>query len=247
MNKKNLINSIIDNIKTIVGALLIAIIIRSLIFQPFYIPSSSMEPTLLIGDRIFVSKYSYGYSKHSFPFSPNIFKERIFNKKPIQGDLVVFKTPVDNRTDYIKRLIGLPGDEIQFQNGNIYINGQQILRKKIKITGDIRCGKFSFQVNAFEETLPNGNKHIAVYNKLGTLQNTKKFIVPQNHYFLLGDNRDCSKDSRYLESVGYVSFVNLVGKAQVIFFSNDTVKGSLLKLWNLPNSFRIDRVFKKIK
>ena len=244
MKNKKIINSVIENIKTILGALIIAVIIRSLIFQPFYIPSSSMEPTLLIGDRIFVSKYTYGYSKHSFPFSPNIFNERINYQYPKQGDLVVFKTPVDNRTDYIKRLIGLPGDEIQFIEGDIYINNKKIIRKKINTSDSIRCGKFSFKVNVYEETLPNGTKHIAVYNESGTLKNTRKFIVPKNHFFLLGDNRDCSKDSRYL---GNVNFVNLVGKAQIIFFSNDTVKGSLLKFWNLGNSFRIDRSFKKIK
>ena len=247
MNKKSIIDSIYDNIKTIIGALIIAIIIRSFIFQPFYIPSSSMEPTLLIGDRIFVSKYTYGFSKHSFPFSPSVFSERIFYKKPKQGDLIVFKTPADNRTDYIKRLIGLPGDEIQFKEGNIFINGKEIARKKINSTDLVRCGKFSLKVNAYEEILPNGRKHIAVYNQAGTLQNTAKFKVPENHFFLLGDNRDCSKDSRYLESVGYVNFVNLVGKAQIIFFSNDTVKGSLFKFWNLKNSFRFDRLFKKIK
>ena len=206
-----------------------------------------MEPTLLIGDRIFVSKYTYGFSRHSFPFSPSLFSERIFYKKPKQGDLVVFKTPADNRTDYIKRLIGLPGDEIQFIEGDIYINEKRIIRKKINTNKLVSCGKFLLKVNTYEETLPNGTKHIAVYNKSGTLQNTKKFKVPENHFFLLGDNRDCSKDSRYLESVGYVSFINLVGKAQMIFFSNDTVKSSLLKFWNLNNSFRSDRLFKKIK
>jgi len=247
MNKKNIINSILENAKTIIGALIIAIIIRSFIFQPFYIPSSSMEPTLLIGDRIFVSKYTYGFSKHSFPFSPNLFSERIFYKNPKQGDLVVFKTPVDNRTDYIKRLIGLPGDEIQFIEGDIFINDKRIVRNKIAKINLVRCGKFLLRVNAYEETLPNGRKYVAVYNEAGTLQNTKKFKVPKNHFFLLGDNRDCSKDSRYLESVGYVNFVNLVGKAQIIFFSNDTVTGSLLKFWNLKNSFRFDRLFKKIK
>ena len=132
MSKKKTLIIIYDNIKTILGALVIALIIRSLIFQPFYIPSSSMEPTLLIGDRIFVSKYTYGISKHSFPFSPNIFKDRFFYDQPNRGDLVVFKTPADNRTDYIKRLIGLPGDKIQFIEGFIYINNKKIPRKKIK-------------------------------------------------------------------------------------------------------------------
>ena len=244
MSKKDIINSILENIKTIIDALVIAIIIRSFIFQPFYIPSSSMEPTLLIGDRIFVSKYTYGFSKHSFPFSPAIFNERIFYKKPKQGDLVVFKTPIDNRTDYIKRLIGLSGDEVQFIEGDIFINDKKILRKKIKTTDLVRCGEISFKVNVYEETLPNGSKYIAAYNESGTLQNTKKFKVPENHFFFLGDNRDCSKDSRYL---GSVNFVNLVGKAQIIFFSNDTVKGSLLKFWNLNNSFRFARLFKKIQ
>ena len=244
MSKKNLINSILDNIKTIIGALIIAVVIRSLIFQPFYIPSSSMEPTLLIGDRIFVSKYTYGFSKHSFPFSPSIFNERILYIKPEQGDLIVFKTPADNRTDYIKRLIGLPGDEIQFIEGDIFINNKKIIRKKIDTKKSVRCGKFTFLVNSYEEILPNGTKYIAVYNESGTLQNTKRFKVPKNHFFLLGDNRDCSKDSRFL---GNVSFINLVGKARIIFFSNDTVKGSMLKFWNLKNSFRFDRFFKKIK
>ena len=246
MNKKNLINQIIDNTKTILFALIIAIIIRSLVFQPFYIPSSSMEPTLLIGDRIFVSKYTYGFSKHSFPFSPHLFKERIYYQTPKLGDPIVFKTPVDNRTDYIKRLIGLPGDKIQFVDGDIFLNDKKIIRKKIDTINSVRCGKISFEVNAYEEILPNGKKYIAVYNKLGTLQNTKKFKVPENHFFFLGDNRDCSKDSRF-NSIGYVNFVNLVGKAQIIFFSNDTIKGSLLKFWNLKNSFRFDRLFTKIK
>jgi len=247
MNKKKLVSSIYENIKTILGALFIAVIIRSLIFQPFYIPSSSMEPTLLIGDRIFVSKYTYGFSKHSFPFSPNITNKRIFTKTPDQGDLVVFKTPADNRTDYIKRLIGLPGDEIQFIDGFIFINNKKIIRKKIDKNNSVRCGNISFDVDTYIEILPNGSKYIAAYNKSGTMMNTKKFIVPNNHFFLMGDNRDCSRDSRFLDSVGYVNLVNLVGKAQIIFFSNDTLKGSLFKFWNLNESFRIERLFKKIK
>jgi signal peptidase I len=247
MNKKVIINSIYDNFKTIFFALTIAVIIRSLIIQPFYIPSSSMEPTLLIGDRIFVTKYSYGLSKHSFPFSPNISNKRFNYNKPNQGDLVVFKTPTDNRTDYIKRLIGLPGDEIQFINGIIFLNNKKINREKIKIKNTARCGKSVFEVETFIETLPNGSKYTAVYNRGGTMMNTPKFIVPENHFFLLGDNRDCSRDSRFLDSVGYVNYINLVGKAQIIFFSNDTIENSLLKFWNLHNSFRLERLFKKIK
>lgn len=245
--KKNYLIIIIDNIKTLFYALLIAIVIRSLFFQPFYIPSSSMEPTLLIGDRIFVKKYVYGFSKHSFPFSPPFFSERIFGQEPNYGDLVVFKTPADNRTDYIKRLIGLPGDTIQFKDGNLLINKKKILKTEVNNKYEIRCGTSSQKVNAFKETLPNGKQYIAVYNKLGTMQNTDEYKVPANHFFFLGDNRDCSKDSRYLSSVGYVANENLVGKASIIFFSNDTISGSILKFWNWSRSLRIERSFKVLK
>ena len=242
--KKKIIYIIFDNLKTLIGALIIAILIRSLLFQPFYIPSSSMEPTFLVGDRIFVSKYTYGYSKHSFPFSPNFSNNRFFSNLPERGDLVVFKTPADNRTDYIKRLIGMPGDTIQFINGNLLINGNNIPRDKVEFNKIIRCGNFKLNTNAFIETLPNGVKHLVVYKKKGTLKNTRKFIVPSEHFFLMGDNRDCSKDSRYLDSVGYVNNLNLVGEAQLIFFSNDTNTSSLLKFWNLGKSFRVERLFK---
>jgi signal peptidase I len=245
--KKNLFNSIIENIKTIIYALIIATIIRSLFFQPFYIPSSSMEPTLLIGDRIFVTKYSYGYSKHSFPFSPPLFKKRIFNKKPNYGDLVVFKTPTDNRTDYIKRLIGMPGDTIQFIDGKLILNNNEIPRYKINKKYRIRCGSLRPEVNSYEEILPNGKKYIAVYNKQGSYMNSDKFQIPAAHYFFLGDNRDCSKDSRYLSSVGYVSSENLVGNAKIIFFSNDTISGSIFKFWNWSQSLRIERFFSLLK
>ena len=133
--------TIIENLKTLFYALIIAVIIRSLLIQPFYIPSSSMEPNLLVGDRLFVTKYSYGYSKHSFPFSPPIFKDRIFFEKPKRGDVVVFKTPADNRTDYIKRLIGLPGDEIRFIDSNLYLNNSEIIKSKISSSDVIFCGK----------------------------------------------------------------------------------------------------------
>ncbi len=244
MKTKKIIYYIYDNTKTLLGALIIAVLIRSLLFQPFYIPSSSMEPTLLVGDRIFVSKYTYGYSKHSFPFSPNVTNKRFFSKSPQRGDLVVFKTPADNRTDYIKRLIGMPGDTIQFIEGSILINNKKILREQIESKKIIRCGNFLLETNAYIETLPNGKEHIVVYKKKGSLQNTKIFKVPDNHYFLLGDNRDCSKDSRYLDSVGYVNNLNLVGEAKLIFFSNDTNISSLLKIWNLNKSFRLERLFK---
>ena len=238
---------IIENLKTLIYALIIAIIIRSFFIQPFYIPSSSMEPTLLVGDRLFVTKYSYGYSKHSFPFSPSIFESRIFFSKPNRGDVVVFKTPTDNRTDYIKRLIGLPGDTIQFLNGNILLNNSEIPRVKVTTAYKIRCGTFSPAVNAYKETLPNGTSYIAVYNKLVSQQNTDRYKVPPNHYFFLGDNRDCSQDSRYLSSVGYVSNENLVGNAKLIFFSNDTISGSIMKFWNWNESLRVKRFFNLLK
>jgi len=245
--KNSFLQVIIENIKTLLYALIIAVIIRSLFFQPFYIPSSSMEPSLLIGDRIFVKKYSYGYSKHSFPFSPPFFSNRLINKVPNYGDLVVFKTPADNRTDYIKRLIGMPGDTIQFINGKLFLNKTEISRTKVNQEYKIRCRALSAEVNAFKETLPNGKEYIAVYRKKGTMQETDEYKVPPGHFFFLGDNRDCSKDSRYLSSVGYVSNENLVGKAAIIFFSNDTVSGSIFKFWNWDNSLRIKRSLNLLK
>ena len=205
-----------------------------------------MEPTLLVGDRIFVSKYTYGYSKHSFPFSPNVSNKRFLSKDPERGDLVVFKTPADNRTDYIKRLIGLPGDTIQFINGELIINDKKVIRKQNEKKINVRCGNFFLETETYIETLPNGKQHLVAYKSRGSLQNSQKFKVPIGYYFLLGDNRDCSKDSRYLNSVGYVQKLNLVGEAKIIFFSNDTNISSLLKFWNLNNSFRIKRLFKKL-
>ena len=158
-------NIIIDNIKTLFYALIIAIIIRSLLIQPFYIPSSSMEPTLLVGDRLFVTKYSYGYSKHSFPFSPPIFNKRINFTEPKRGDVVVFKTPADNRTDYIKRLIGLPGDTIQFIDSNLYINNSEILKSVISKKDKIYCGNRTIDVLTFEEKITNDKSHKTVYLK----------------------------------------------------------------------------------
>tara|TARA_B100000902_G_C27144111_1_gene830209 strand:+ start:14 stop:748 length:735 start_codon:yes stop_codon:yes gene_type:complete len=237
---------LVENIKTLFFALIIAIIIRSLLIQPFYIPSSSMEPNLLVGDRLFVTKYSYGYSKHSFPFSPPIFSGRIFESEPERGDVVVFKTPADNRTDYIKRLIGLPGDTIQFIDSNLFINNSEVFKSRISKNDKIYCGKKNIEVFTFEELLSNGKKHITVYLKDYSFQNSDKFYVPKNHYFFLGDNRDCSKDSRFLTSVGYVHKDNLVGEARFIFFSSDKSVGSIFSFWKWNKSIRFDRFFKKI-
>ena len=206
-----------------------------------------MEPNLLIGDRLFVSKYSYGYSQHSFPFSPKIFTGRILKKTPERGDVVVFKTPADNRTDYIKRLIGLPGDKVQIINKDLYLNGIKIEKKQVETSLNINCGGEILKVDVYEETLPNGTKYLAVYRKDGTMINSDVFIVPNDHYFFLGDNRDCSKDCRFLSSVGYVNFNNLVGKARIIFFSSNKKKGSFFKFWNWDQILRKDRLFKKIK
>jgi signal peptidase I len=239
-------NTIIDNIKTIFYALVIAIFIRSFFIQPFYIPSSSMEPTLLIGDRLFVTKYSYGYSKHSFPFSPPVINGRVLSNSPQIGDVIVFKTPADNRTDYIKRLIGLPGDNIQFISGDLVVNNINILKSRVSKNDVIYCGKQTIKVNTFTEQLPNGKTHNTVYLKDYSFQNSDIFTVPEKHYFFLGDNRDCSKDSRYLTSVGYVHENNLVGKAQFIFFSSDFRIGSIFSFWKWHKTIRYERFFKKI-
>ena len=205
-----------------------------------------MEPNLLVGDRIFVTKYSYGYSKHSFPFSPPIFKGRLIYNEPKRGDVVVFKTPSDNRTDYIKRLIGLPGDTIQFIDSNLYINNSEIIKSKISSSDEIFCGKKIIDVFTFEENLINKKKYSSVYLKNFPYQNSDIFKVPENHYFFLGDNRDCSKDSRFLSSVGYVHKENLVGKAQFIFFSSDKSVGSFFAFWKWHKSIRFDRFLNKI-
>ena len=237
---------VIDNLKTLFYALIIAILIRSLLFQPFYIPSSSMEPTLLIGDRIFVNKYSYGYSKHSFPFSPPIMSDRIFFTEPKKGDLVVFKTPADNRTDYIKRLVGFPGDKIQFKDGDLFINEQKISKNKSELQTEIRCGERGIETTVYEEQLDTQITHLTAYLNSGSIKNTDVYVVPTGHYFMLGDNRDCSKDSRFLSSVGFIPKENLVGKASIIFFSNDTLKGSMFNILNLHRSFRLERLFKTL-
>ncbi len=239
-------NFIIDNATTLFYALLIAVFIRSVFIQPFYIPSSSMEPNLLVGDRLFVTKYSYGYSKHSLPFSPPIFKGRFFFKEPKRGDVVVFKTPVDNRTDYIKRLIGLPGDKIQFIDGELYINNNVLFKDLESDNDEIFCGNKKINVFTYQEKITNQKKYKAVYLKDSTYKNSDLFYVPNDHYFFLGDNRDCSKDSRFLSSVGYVHKDNLVGKAQFIFFSSDRSIGSIFYFWKWNKSIRFDRFFKKI-
>ena len=237
---------LVENFKTLFYALIIAIFIRSILIQPFYIPSSSMEPNLLVGDRLFVTKFSYGYSKHSFPFSPPIFQGRYFDRNPKRGDVIVFKTPADNRTDYIKRLIGLPGDKIQFIDGDLFINDNQVLKTLKSKNEVLYCGNSKFQAHTFEEKLPNGKSYSASYRSNFSFENSDIYLVPDDHYFFLGDNRDCSKDSRFLSEVGYVHKNNLVGKAQILFFSSNPRIGSIFKIWNWNKILRVKRFFKKI-
>ena len=206
-----------------------------------------MEPTLLVGDRLFVTKYSYGYSKHSFPFSPPIFNGRFLFSEPDRGDVIVFKTPADNRTDYIKRLIGLPGDKIQFIDSNLYLNNNEVFKSRISKNDIIFCGDKKIEVFTFEEKLTNNKLYKTVYLKNFSFKNSDIFEVPEDYYFFLGDNRDCSKDSRFLSSVGYVHKNNLVGKAQFIFFSSDKSKGNFFSFWKWRKSMRFDRFFKKIQ
>ena len=213
------IESFFNNLKSVILAVFIAILIRSFIFEPFNIPSGSMKPNLLIGDFIFVSKWSYGFSKHSLPFSIPIIPNKIFSKLPKRGDVVVFKTPTDNRTDYIKRVIGLPGDKIQIINGQIIINDSHIYRKKIRDFMDIDKSGKKLRLRQYREYLFNLEVDTIDLTDQGLVDNTTEYTVPDNHLFVMGDNRDNSKDSRFLSSVGYIPLINLVGKAQYIFFS----------------------------
>ena len=234
------------NLKSIIIAIFIALLIRSFIFEPFNIPSGSMKPNLLVGDFIFVSKYSYGFSKHSLPFSIPLIPGKIFSNIPERGDVVVFKTPENNRTDYIKRLIGLPGDKIQIKNGIIFINGSEILRMKLDnfIDTDEDLSEIEKRVRQYKEYFYN--KEFNVLDLVDNFQydNTQLFTVPENHFFVMGDNRDNSVDSRSFQ-VGFVPFKNLVGKAQFIFFSLENSR--FLQIWKWPSSIRYERIFQKIQ
>lgn len=240
-----------ETLKVIFQALLIALVVRTLLFQPFNIPSGSMIPTLLIGDYLFVSKYTYGYSDHSLPFSPHLFSGRIFASPPKRGDVVVFKLPRDGQTDYIKRVIGLPGDHIQMREGRLYINGEIVPREPIaKAHTEDFYGRET-DVPTYREILPGGVSHtiIEIQGDSGYNDNTPEYIVPVDHYFMMGDNRDNSTDSRVPPDqggVGYVPFENLVGRAELIFFSLDP-RAPTWAFWEWPWTLRFDRMFKTVK
>ncbi len=242
---------IVDTIKVIIEALLIALVIRTVLFQPFNIPSGSLIPTLLVGDYLFVSKYAYGYSKHSIPFSPNIMSGRIWEAKLRRGDIAVFKLPSDGSTDYIKRVIGLPGDKIQMIDGRLYINGVIVPRESAKevISTDV-FGR-ERPLPTYRETLPGGVSHLIIERDgdRGTFDNTGVFEIPPNHYFMMGDNRDNSTDSRESPQnggVGFVPFENFVGRAEVIFFSVKEGEAAW-QLWRWPWSVRWERIFTTVR
>ena len=231
-----------ETLKVIVQALLLALIIRSVLFQPFSIPSGSMMPTLLVGDYLFVSKYAYGYSRYSFPFSPNLFSGRIWAGEPKRGDIAVFRYPPDPKIDYIKRVVGLPGDRIQMINSVLHINGVAVKRERAgTFSADGSYEQDTRNTPVYRETLPNGVSYDTLdMTPNSSTDNTREFLVPEGHYFMMGDNRDNSADSRL--AVGFVPFENLVGRAEMIFFSigGDT---SPLEIWKWPSELRPGRLF----
>ena len=253
MNKKKIVKKNENFFLSLFWIILIALIFRAFLFQSYNIPSGSMLRNLLVGDYIFVSKYAYGYSKHSLPFSIPIIPKRIFSSEPLRGDVVVFKLPSDGRTDYIKRVIGMPGDKIQILNGEVFINNEKLSYKEVGTYDDNNLinrkrkslGCRNEQLKVIEETLPNGKK----YNILDSRQpsyadNTGVYNVPKDHFFVMGDNRDNSQDSRYIKSVGFIPFDNLVGRAELIFFSWNWRK---IGQTNCKTSLEWERIFKRIK
>ncbi len=236
---------LLNNIKSILLAIFIAILIRSFLFEPFNIPSGSMKPNLLVGDFIFVSKYSYGFSKHSLPFSLPLIPNKIFSKVPKRGDVVVFKTPQNNRTDYIKRVIGLPGDTVKILNGEIIINNSTINRQRMDDFIDNDKGVKIKRVRKYKEFFYDIEFEVLDLFDNGIADNTQVFKVPDNYFFVMGDNRDNSQDSRFINTVGFIPFNNLVGKAQFIFFSLENSR--FIEIWKWPKGIRYNRIFKKIQ
>jgi signal peptidase I len=252
--RKKSAGGIVDTVKTIVYAVLIALVVRTVAFEPFNIPSGSMIPTLLVGDYLFVSKFTYGYSRYSLPLGLPLFSGRIFFHPPERGDVIVFKVPTDNSTDFIKRVIGLPGDRIQMRQGELYIDDKLVPRRKV---GDEPCPDNGFDLCVrYIETLPNGVVHpIIKRTDEGIVNNTKVFTVPDGEFFMMGDNRDNSSDSRVAfganldtraeDKLRYVPAENLIGKAQFIFFSTDG-SARLWEFWRWPFAIRYSRLFTRI-
>ncbi len=244
---------ILETVKTVVYAVLIALVVRTVAYEPFNIPSGSMVPTLLVGDYLFVSKFSYGYSRYSLPLGLPLFSGRIylpFSDLPQRGDVAVFKLPTDPSTDYIKRIVGLPGDQIQVRHGNLYINDQQVPRRPNE-DYVYEEGGSTILLRQYNESLPRepgepplDHRIIKVGNN-GPLDNTPVYAVPPGHYFAMGDNRDNSQDSRVLSAVGYIPTDNLVGKAQFLFFSTDG-SARWWEIWKWPFSIRYGRLFRGI-
>ena len=234
-----------SNLKSVLIAIFIALIIRSFLAEPFNIPSGSMKPNLLVGDFIFVSKWSYGYSRHSLPLSIPLIPNKIFGSMPKRGDIAVFKTPQDNRTDYIKRVIGIPGDKIRVINGEIIINDNLIIRKKNNDFIDIGKNNKIKKIRKFTEYFYDIEVEVLDIMDNGIVDNTPLYVVPDGHFFVMGDNRDNSQDSRFLNVVGFIPLENLVGKAQFIFFSLENSR--FIEFWKWPSSIRYSRIFKSIK
>jgi len=233
---------LLETIKTVFYAVLIALVVRTFAFEPFNIPSGSMIPTLLVGDYLFVSKYAYGYSRHSFPMGFLPIEGRILGQEPERGDVAVFKLPRDNATDYIKRIVGLPGDKLQVRDGLLHINGNPVERDRVEdfVIADPQ-GNYD-RVRRYRETLPNGVSYdVLDRTSNGILDNTEVYKVPEGHYFAMGDNRDNSSDSRVLDNVGYIPAENLVGRAEIIFFSTDG-SAAFWEIWRWPLAIRFSRL-----